>query len=100
MKNKFENDFFESGDSWWSIQDQIEKHTDPNITQELRHIMDLSPYNQRDMLLEIDKLKAEIAEQNKPKPQKTFEETKKREIRFSDSPLLETIDYFLYRLKN
>ena len=38
MKNKFENDFFESRDSWWSIQDQIEKHTDPNITQELRHI--------------------------------------------------------------
>ena len=100
MKNKYKNDFFESRDSWWSIQDQIEKHTDPNITQELRHIMELSLYNQRDMLLEIDKLKAEIAEQNKPKTKKTFEETKKREIRFSDSPLLETIDYFLYRLKN
>ena len=79
---------------------RLEKHTDPYITQELRHIMDLSLYNQRDMLLEIDKLKAEIAKQNEPKTKRTFEETKKREIRFSDSPLLETIDYFLYRLKN
>ena len=24
MKNKFEKDFFESRDAWWSIQDQIE----------------------------------------------------------------------------
>ena len=85
MKNKFENDFFESRDSWWSIQDQIEKHTDPNITQELRHIMELSLYNQRDMLLEIDKLKAEIAEQNKPKPQKTVQsDLESKYIKFND----------------
>ena len=40
--------------------------------------MDLSLYNQRDMLLEIDKLKAEIAEQNKPQLQKTIDEPKKK----------------------
>ena len=100
MKNKFEKDFYESRDAWWSIQYQIENDADQNTVQELKHIMELSLYNQRDMLLEIDKLKAEIAKQNEPKTKRTFEETKKREIRFSDNPLLEKIDYFLYRLKN
>ena len=61
MKNKFEKDFYESRDAWWSIQDQIENDADQNTVQELKHIMELSLYNQRDMLIEIDKLKEEIS---------------------------------------
>ena len=34
MKNKFEKDFYESRDTWWSIQDQIENDADQNIVQE------------------------------------------------------------------
>ena len=63
MKNKFEKDFYESRDAWWSIQDQIENDADQNTVQELKHIMELSLYNQRDMLIEIDKLKSEIIAQ-------------------------------------
>ena len=55
MKNKFEKDFYESRDAWWSIQDQIENDADQNIVQELKHIMELSLYIQREMLIEIDK---------------------------------------------
>ena len=66
MKNKFEKDFFESRDTWWSIQEQVEKLSEENIAQELKHIMELSLYNQRDMLIEIDKLKAKIDVQNRP----------------------------------
>ena len=47
MKNKFEKDFYESRDTWWSIQDQIENDADQNTVQELKHIMGLSLYNQR-----------------------------------------------------
>ena len=60
MKNKFEKDFYESRDTWWSIQEQIENDADQNTVQELKHIMELSLYNQRDMLIEIDELKSEI----------------------------------------
>ena len=60
MKNKFEKDFYESRDTWWSIQDLIEKNADQEVAQELKHIMELSLYNQRDMLIEIDKLKVMI----------------------------------------
>lgn len=35
MKNKFEKDFYESRDTWWSIQDQIENDADQNTVQEL-----------------------------------------------------------------
>ena len=35
MKNKFENDFYESRDAWCSIQDQIENDADQNTVQEL-----------------------------------------------------------------
>ena len=47
MKNKFEKDFYESRDTCWSIQDQIENDADQNTVQELKHIMELSLYNQR-----------------------------------------------------
>ena len=47
MKNKFEKDFYESRDAWWSIQDQIENDADQNTVQDLKHIMELSLYNQR-----------------------------------------------------
>ena len=57
MKNKFEKDFYESRDELWSIQDQIENDADQNTVQELKHIMELSLYNQREMLIEIDKFK-------------------------------------------
>ena len=67
MKNKFEKDFYESRDTWWSIQDQIENDADQNTVQELKHIMEQSLYNQRDMLIEIDKLKSEIIAQKRPK---------------------------------
>ena len=99
MKNKFEKDFYESRDAWWSIQDQIENDADQNTVQELKHIMELSLYNQRDMLIEIDKLKAEIEGNKRPQLQKTIEEPKKREVRFLENSILEKVDYFLYKLR-
>ena len=35
MKSKLEKDFFESRDTWWSIQEQIENDADQNTVQEL-----------------------------------------------------------------
>ena len=70
MKNKFEKDFYESRDAWWSIQDQIENDADQNTVQELKHIMELSLYYQRDMLIEINKLKSEIFAQKRPQLKK------------------------------
>ena len=78
MKNKFEKDFYESRDAWWSIQDQIENDADQNTVQELKHIMELSLYNQRDMLIEIDKLKSEIIAQKRPQLKRIIEKPKKR----------------------
>ena len=60
MKNKFEKDFYESRNTWWSIQNLIEKHTNQEVARELKHIMKLSLYNQRDMLIELVKLRLEI----------------------------------------
>ena len=100
MKNKFEKDFYESRDAWWSIQDQIENDADQNTVQELKHIMELSLYNQRDMLIEIDKLKSEIIAQKRTQLKRTIEKPKKREVRFSDNPILEKMDYFLYKLRS
>ena len=100
MKNKFEKDFYESKDTWWSIQDQIENDADQNTVQELKHIMELSLYNQRDMLIEIDKLKSEIIAQKRPQLKRIIEKPKKREVRFSDNPILEKMDYFLYKLRS
>ena len=100
MKNKFEKDFYESRDAWWSIQDQIENDADQNTVQELKHIMELSLYNQRDMLIEIDKLKSEIIAQKRPQLKRIIEKPKKREVRFSDDPILENMDYFLYKLRS
>ena len=100
MKNKFEKDFYESRDAWWSIQDQIENDADQNTVRELKHIMELSLYNQRDMLIEIDKLKSEIIVQKRPQLKKIIEKPKKREVRFSDNPILEKMDYFLYKLRS
>ena len=100
MKNKFEKDFYESRNTWWSIQNLIEKHTNQEVARELKHIMELSLYNQRDMLIEIDKLKAEIDAQNRPQLQKRIEELKKREVRFLDNPILEKMDYILYKLRS
>ena len=77
MKNKFEKDFYESRDAWWSIQDQIENDADQNTVQELKHIMELSLYNQRDMLIEIDKLKSEIIAQKRPQLKKILRNQKK-----------------------
>ena len=98
MKNKFEKDFYESRDAWWSIQDQIENDADQNTVQESKHIMEQSLYNQRDMLIEIDKLKSVIIAQKRPQLKKIIEKPKKREVRFSDNPILEKMDYFLYKL--
>ena len=100
MKNKFEKDFYESRDAWWSIQDQIENDADQNTVQELKHIMELSLYNQRDMLIEIDKLKSEIIAQKRPQLKRIIGKPKKREVRFSDNPILEKMDYFLYKLRS
>ena len=100
MKNKFEKDFYESRDAWWSIQDQIENDADQNTVQELKHIMELSLYNQRDMLIEIDKLKSEIIAQKRPQLKRIIEKPKKREVRFSENPILEKMDYFLYKLRS
>ena len=100
MKNKFEKDFYESRDTWWSIKDQIENDADQNTVQELKHIMELSLYNQRDMLIEIDKLKSEIIAQKRPQLKRIIEKPKKREVRFSDNPILEKMDYFLYKLRS
>ena len=100
MKNKFEKDYYESRDTWWSIQDQIENDADQNTVQELKHIMELSLYNQTDMLIEIDKLKSEIITQKKTQLKRIIEKPKKREVRFSDNPILEMMDYFLYKLRS
>ena len=100
MKNKFEKDFYESRDTWRPIQDQIENDADQNTVQELKHIMELSLYNQRDMLIEIDKLKSEIIAQKRPQLKRIIEKPKKREVRFSDNPILEKMDYFLYKLRS
>ena len=100
MKKQFEKDFYESRDTWWSIQDQVENQIDQNIAHKLKHMIDLSLYNQRDMLIEIDKLKAEVDAHNRPQLQKTIEEPKKREVRFLDNPILEKMDYFLYKLRS
>ena len=100
MKNKFEKDFYESRDTWWSIQDQIENDADQNTVQKLNHIMELSLYNQRDMLIEIDNLKSEIIMQKRPQLKKTIEKPKKREVRFSGNPILEKVDYYLYKLRS
>ena len=100
MKNKFEKDFYESRDTWWSIQDQIENNADQNTVQELKHIMELSLYNQRDMLIEIDKLKSEIIAQKRPQLKKIIEKPKKREVRFSINRILEKMNYFLYKLRS
>ena len=78
MKNKFEKDFYESRNKWWTIQDEIEKHADQEVAQELKHIMELSLYNQRDMLIEIDKLKSEIIAQKRPQLKKIIEKPKKK----------------------
>ena len=78
MKNKFEKDFYESRDTWWSIQDQIENYADQNTVQKLNHIMELSLYNQRDMLIEIDNLKSEIIAQKRPQLEKKLRNQKKR----------------------
>ena len=40
--------------------------------------MELSLYNQRDMLIEIDNLKREISVQKRPQLEKTIEEPKKK----------------------
>ena len=100
MKNKFEKDFYESRDTWWSIQDQIENDADQNTVQELKHIMEPSLYNQREMLIEIDKLKSEIIAQKRPQLKRIIEKPKKRELRFSDNPILEKMHYFLYKLRS
>ena len=100
MRNEFEKNFYKSRTSWWSIQDQIENHIDQNMAQKLKQIMDISLYNQRDMLIEIDKLKAEIDAQNRPQLQKTIEEPKKREVRFLENSILEKVDYFLYKSRS
>ena len=100
MKNKFEKDFYESRDAWWSIQDQIENDADQNTVQKLKHIMELSLYNQRDMLIEIDKLKSEIIAQKRTQLKRIIEKPQKREVRFSDNPILEKMDYFLYKLRS
>ena len=100
MRNEFEKNFYKSRNSWWAIQDQIENHIDQNMAQELKQIMDLSLYNQRDMLIEIEKLKAEIDAQNRPQLQKTVEEPKKIEVRFLNNPILEKLDYFFYKLRS
>ena len=100
MKNNFEKDFFESRDSWWSIQDQIDTQSDKSMGLELKRIMELSLYNQRDMLIEIDKLKTIIDAKNRPQLQKTIEDPKKREVRFLNNPILEKMDFFLYKLRS
>ena len=100
MKSKFEKDFFESRDTWWSIQEQIENDADQNTVQKLNQIMELSLYNQIDMLIEIDNLKLEIIAQKRPQLKKTVEKPKKRGVRFLDNPILEKMDYYLYKLRS
>ena len=78
MKNKFDKDFNKSRYTWWSIQDQVANDTDQNTFQKLNHIMELSLYNQRDMLIEIDNLKSEIIAQKRPQLKKIIENQKKR----------------------
>ena len=100
MKNKFEKDFYESINTWWSIQEQIKNDADQNTVQKLNHIMELSLYNQRDMLIEIDNLKSEIIAQKRTQLKKAIEKPKKREVRFSGNPILEKVDYYLYKLRS
>ena len=101
MKNKFEKDFYESRDTWWSIQEQIENDADQNTVQKLNYIMELSLYNHRDMLIEIDNLKSEIIAQKRPQlKNNNWETEKKREVRFSGNPILEKVDYYLYKLRS
>ena len=68
--------------------------------KKLNHIMELSLYNQRDMLIEIDNLKSEIIAQKRPQLKKTIEKQKKREVRFSGNPILEKVNYYLYKLRS
>ena len=77
MKNKIEKYFYESRNTWWSIQEQIENDADQNTVQKLNHIMELSLYNQRDMLIEIDNLKSEIIAQKRPQLKKQLRNQKK-----------------------
>jgi len=49
--------------------------------------MELSLYNQRDILIEIDKLKSEIIAQKRPQLKRIIEKLKKREVKFSDNPV-------------
>ena len=100
MKNKFEKYFYESRNTWWSIQEQIENDADQNTVQKLNHTMELSLYNQRDMLIEIDNLKSEIIAQKRPQLKKAIEKSKKREVRFSGNLILEKVDYYLYKLRS
>ena len=62
--------------------------------------MELSLYNQRDMLIEIDNLKSEIIAQKRPQLKKAIEKPKKREVRFSGNLILEKVDYYLYKLRS
>ena len=52
------------------------------------------------MLIEIDNLKSEIIAQKRPQLKKTIEKPKKREVRFSGNPILEKVDYYLYKLRS
>ena len=81
-----------SGSDW--------KNADQEVVQELKHIMELCLYNQRDMLIEIDKLKSEIIAQKRTQLKRIIEKLKKREVRFSDNPILEKMNYFLYKLRS
>ena len=78
----------------------MENDADQNTVQKLNHIMELSLYNQRDMLIEIDNLKSEIIAQKRPQLKKAIEKPKKREVRFSGNPILEKVDYYLYKLRS
>ena len=62
--------------------------------------MELSLYNQRDMLIEIDNLKSEIIMQKRPQLKKIIEKQKKRDVRFSGNPILEKVDYYLLKLRS
>ena len=52
------------------------------------------------MLIEIDNLKAEIHAQKRLKIKRRLEKPFKREVRFLDNPILEKMDYFLYKLRS
>ena len=55
---------------------------------------------ENDSKREIDKLKSEIIAQKRPQLKRIIEKPKKREVRFSDNPILEKMDYFLYKLRS